>query len=444
MHKVYRVYRYALFLLDRFKYLALLALIVFVISAWTLWQFHPDQTRPETRKDIVEVSFSVFGLMFVSQALMPFPRGSVPAEIVYFTLPVLNVLGFAAAVAQFSQILFDRTLYNRAQAENADGHVILCGLGRLGREVLKQLDARHDMKSRRDVVIVDSGGGIEALDAEFVQREPIIPVVHGNMIHPSALKEAGVQRAAAIMMLSGDDTTNLEAALLARDLNPGVQVVLRMSNKHVTQRLDTMLRGSLVKNFQLIDSVEGSAPKCLTMCQVPLDGSVDAKPHIIICGLGRLGFGIVQMIKGRVPAVVVDMDDRPHYADEPILMSEPVIPILRGDMRDKTILLDAGIDRAAAILFMTPNDTYNLEAAMVAHEVNPKIKIVMRIDNSRISDRLDRVLREAFGEVIRVIDPAEHSAPHFVEAIRVAYESDPQGGAAHRSGPLSPVRRGEA
>jgi Trk K+ transport system NAD-binding subunit len=431
MHKVYRVYRYALFLLDRFKYLALLAMIVFAISTWVIWHFHPDQARPETRRDLVEVAFSVFGLMFVSQAAMPYPRGSVAAQLVYFILPVLNVLGFAAAVAQFSQILFDRTLYNRAQANNADGHVILCGLGRLGREVLKQLDARHDMKSRRDVVIIDSGGGVEALDAEFVQREPIIPVVNGNMIHPSSLRDAGIERAAAIMMLSGDDTTNLEAALLARDLNPGVRVVLRMSNKHVTQRLDTMLRGSLVRNFQLIDSVEGSAPKCLELCRVPLDPPHESQPHIIICGLGRLGFGVIEIIKGRIPAVVIDMDERPHYCEEPIMMSEPVIPILRGDMRDKTILQDAGIDRAAAILFMTPNDTYNLEAAMVAHEVNPRIKIVMRIDNSRISDRLDRVLREAFGESIRVIDPAEHSAPHFVEAIRVAYESDPLGGGAH-------------
>ena len=43
----------------------------------------------------------------------------------YFALPVMNLLGLAAALAQFSQVLFDKSLYNLAQAKNADGHVIL-------------------------------------------------------------------------------------------------------------------------------------------------------------------------------------------------------------------------------------------------------------------------------------------------------------------------------
>jgi hypothetical protein len=70
--------------------------------------------------------------MFASEPALPYPKGSIVAQIVYFALPVLNLLGLAAAVAQFSQILFDRGLYNRAQADHAAGHVILCGLGGSG------------------------------------------------------------------------------------------------------------------------------------------------------------------------------------------------------------------------------------------------------------------------------------------------------------------------
>jgi hypothetical protein len=32
------------------------------------------------------------------------------------------------------------------------------------------------------------------------------------------------------------------------------------------------------------------------------------------------------------------------------------------------------------------------------------------------------VLRDAFGDTLRVIDPAEHAAPKFVEAVGAAYE----------------------
>ena len=116
MPKLYRIYRYARFLLDRFKYLILFAAIAFAIATAILYHLHPDQAKPETHKDLGEVSFGVFELMFASEPALPYPKGSVISQVVYFSLPVLNILGLAAAVAQFSQILFDHGLYNRAQA----------------------------------------------------------------------------------------------------------------------------------------------------------------------------------------------------------------------------------------------------------------------------------------------------------------------------------------
>jgi voltage-gated potassium channel Kch len=434
--RLYRAYRYALFLADRFKYLVLLALIVFVVATSVLYKWHPDQARPQTHKDLAEVAFGVFELMFASEPALPYPKGSVPAQVVYFALPVLNVLGIAAAVAQFSQILFDRGLYNRAQADHAGGHVILCGLGRLGREVLKQLDRRHHMKSRRDVVVVESGRGVDAVEGDLIEQEPIIPVVHGDMTHALTLREAGIARAVAVMMLTGNDATNLEAALLAREMNPGVRVVLRMSNKRIAQGLDQLLRRGVIRNFQLVDAVGGAAPRCVELCRAPVVAApapaaaaamgVDpaGQPgHVIVCGLGRLGFGVVRLLKGHVPLVVIDHAEHLHFADEPTMVAEPVVPVLRGDMTVKWVLQEAGIEAAAAVLVLTPNDTANLETAMLVHELNPGARIVMRINNSRIARRLDGVLREVLGESLRVIDPFEHAAPQFVEAIGTAYDA---------------------
>ena len=441
MTKLYRVYRYAVFLFDRFKYLLLLAVVVFLVSTAILYTLHPDQASPDTRKDIGEVAFGVFELMFASEPALPYPKGSLPSQIIFFALPVLNLLGLAAAVAQFSQILFDRGLYNRAQADNAAGHVILCGLGRLGREVLKQLDQRHHMKRRRDIVVVESGSGVDAIEGDLIRQEPIIPVIHGNMTHAITLHDAGISRAVAVMFLSGDDTANLEAALLARELNANVRVILRMDNKHVHQRLDTLLRRGVIRNFQLVDSVAGAAPHCLDLCRMPVSPSNSGngaaatavaamgvnpaaqRDHVIVCGLGRLGFGVVRLLKGHVPLVVIDRADHLHYADEPTMMAEPVVPVLRGDMTVKWVLQEAGVDRAAAVFVLTPDDTANLEAAMLVHELNPAARIVMRINNSRIARRLDGVLREALGDCLRVVDPFEHAAPQFVEAIGTAYDA---------------------
>mgnify|MGYP006140141697 CR=1 FL=1 len=43
---------------------------------------------------------------------------------------------------------------------------------------------------RRDVVIVENGSGVEAVETDLITREPIIPVVHGNMTHASTLRDA--------------------------------------------------------------------------------------------------------------------------------------------------------------------------------------------------------------------------------------------------------------
>ena len=76
------------------------------------------------------------------------------------------------------------------------------------------------------------------------------------------------------MLLSGDDTRNLEAALLAREMNPDVRVVLRMSSKGVLHRLDGLFRRGAVRNFHLVDSVAGAAPKCVELARLSLaDGT---------------------------------------------------------------------------------------------------------------------------------------------------------------------------
>jgi hypothetical protein len=163
-----------------------------------------------------------------------------------------------------------------------------------------------------------------------------------------------------------------------------------------------------------------------TSCAVTGPDEIDdMTDHVVVCGLGRLGFGIVRLLKGHVPLLVIDNGVRTHYDDDPLIVGAPPVPMIRGDMTVRRTLQQARVDRARAVLVLTPNDTQNLETAMLAHEINPAVEIVTRITNSRISRRLDGVLREAFGDTLRVIDPAEHAAPYFVEAVAVAYQPQP-------------------
>ena len=66
--------------------------------------------------------------------------------------------------------------------------------------------------------------------------------------------------------------------------------------------------------------------------------------------MGRLGFGIVRLLKGRVPMVVIDKAEHLHYADEPIVCADPAVPIIRGDMTVKRTLQQARVDRMEQLL----------------------------------------------------------------------------------------------
>ncbi|MFF4873982.1 NAD(P)-binding protein [Streptomyces sp. SID5770] len=78
---------------------------------------------------------------------------------------------------------------------------------------------------------MEIAGTVPAPPHEVVSPEPTEAV----------LRRAGVERAAALALLYGDDEANLRAALTARRLNPGLRLVVRMYNRKLGQHLEEIL-----------------------------------------------------------------------------------------------------------------------------------------------------------------------------------------------------------
>ncbi|MEU7422403.1 NAD-binding protein [Streptomyces sp. NPDC040750] len=57
----------------------------------------------------------------------------------------------------------------------------------------------------------------------------------------AVLAEAGVERATALALVYDDDETNIRAALIARRLNPGLRLVLRLYNRRLGQHIEELL-----------------------------------------------------------------------------------------------------------------------------------------------------------------------------------------------------------
>ena len=105
------------------------------------------------------------------------------------------------------------------------------------------------------------------------------------------------------------------------------------------------------------------------------------KPLIIVSGLGRTGYKIYQLLKQQ-GALVVGLSDRP-------LVIREDDRIIIGDLRSPQVLLEAGIKEANTIVLASNDDALNIAIVTQAKTLNPKIRIVNRLYNQTLGQRLD-------------------------------------------------------
>jgi voltage-gated potassium channel len=120
------------------------------------------------------------------------------------------------------------------------------------------------------------------------------------------------------------------------------------------------------------------------------------RDHVIICGLGHLGYRIFgQLIASDTPVVALERDSKARFLDE---AKRTGAPILIRDMKEDQALIDAGVQHARAIVIATNDDMANLEVALDSRRLNPKIRIIMRQYDQQIADKLreSKLIDEAF------------------------------------------------
>jgi voltage-gated potassium channel len=101
------------------------------------------------------------------------------------------------------------------------GHVILCGYGKVGREV-----ARVFENEGTKFVVIESSEGIA-----HKATEDGYMCIQGDATRDGVLKEAGIARARALVAALPSDADNLYVTLSAKELHPDIFVVARMDNE---------------------------------------------------------------------------------------------------------------------------------------------------------------------------------------------------------------------
>ena len=136
--------------------------------------------------------------------------------------------------------------------------------------------------------------------------------------------------------------------------------------------------------------------------------------HVIVVGLGKLGYRVVQqLLNFGQDVVAVELDaDKPFIS----LAREQGVPVLIADARREDTLKAAGIDRAASILCCTQDDLANLDIALDARERRPDIKVVLRMFDSDLARKVER----GFG-IHTAFSTSGLAAPAFAAAATTAH-----------------------
>jgi voltage-gated potassium channel len=101
--------------------------------------------------------------------------------------------------------------------EELSGHVIVAGLGRVGRQATRELQ-----EAGTAFVIVDPGE-----TAARVADERGYLLLHGDATEDAVLERAGIRRARGLIVTTANDATNMYIVLSARVLNPTLHIVTR-------------------------------------------------------------------------------------------------------------------------------------------------------------------------------------------------------------------------
>jgi len=109
------------------------------------------------------------------------------------------------------------------------------------------------------------------------------------------------------------------------------------------------------------------------------------RDHVVLCGYGRVGRGIVPLLAGQRAVVVVDRDpERVARSQEAGFLA------LEGDATDDAVLQGAGLARAQTLIVSLQSDADAISTVLSARVINPVVRIVARANAENNEAKLVR------------------------------------------------------
>ena len=234
--------------------------------------------------------YSVSTCVYIAIQMFTFQGGEAVGEVPWmlevgrFLAPATTLGGLYAAAHAFF-----RRVWGSFRLRMARGHTIVCGAGMKGSLLARELAAAGER-----VVLVDP---VEPDGAERLRAEGIV-VIEGSGGDAEALRAAGLERAARLVCLSGDDRANIGMALATAASLPHERVSDPLEvHVHVTgvTMRDILQRNRLFElehdrrsHIRLFNSLANRARLTLAECPLEWDaaGGLHDEVHLVVGALG--------------------------------------------------------------------------------------------------------------------------------------------------------------
>lgn len=179
----------------------------------------------EFREALLEVVQTVTTLGGSVRVVDPSKQAIAQWFSIFFVLMILLVVLWGISLLIEATVRGDLVYYWGARRmerriAQLSKHYIICGFGRMGQEIARQLD-----RAKQPYVVVEHNAhqlpNLEATGCLFVK---------GDAREDEQLMRAGVERAKGLIAVAATDEENVYITLSARVLSPNIYIVTRCSN----------------------------------------------------------------------------------------------------------------------------------------------------------------------------------------------------------------------
>ena len=171
------------------------------------------------------------------------PGDGVLPAVLTFLLPLLTVIILGEGALRVLTVFIargeHREEWDTMVAKTYTNHIVVCGVGELGKALVKRIHADHP---ETRIVLVDLRPGL--LSEAGLSGGNVI-CLQSDMTRIETLKTANCHKARLVLLASGNDAFNLEAAYKIIQLNPQTETWVRLHHSGLAELMDLSRKPNL-------------------------------------------------------------------------------------------------------------------------------------------------------------------------------------------------------